>query len=194
MMWREPVVIDEHQAGTLSSLPRRHQRLLLSPSYGALDGTCRGPPQSGQSIREEFTMSTESVSRRTVLQTMLMGAAGVAVSACGGGGDPAPTAAMPEPAPAPAPPPVASVPEPAAAPAGPLPLLSPSDPAAVSLKYTTDASQVDATAAPTFVKGQACANCIQYQGAPGESHGPCTIFAGKAVAATGWCMAYVKKA
>lgn len=143
-------------------------------------------------------MNTERVSRRRVLRTMVMGAAGVAVSACGGG-DPASPVAAPEPAPSPAPiadppPAVASVPEPAAAPAGSLPLLSPSDPAAVPLKYTTDASQVDAAASPTFVKGQACANCIQYRGAPGESHGPCTIFPGKAVAATGWCMVYVKKA
>ena len=141
-------------------------------------------------------MSIERVSRRTVLQTMMLGAAGAVVSACGGG-NPAPTAAAPESAPVPAAdpsPPVASATEPAVAPAGSLPILSPSDPAAVPLKYTADASQVDAAAFPNFVQGQACANCMQYQGAPGESHGPCAIFPGKAVAAAGWCMVYAKKA
>jgi hypothetical protein len=142
-------------------------------------------------------MSPESVSRRTVLRTMMMGAAGAAASACGGGNPPpSAPAATPKPAPAPAADPsrpVASTSEPAVAAAGPLPLLSPSDPAAVALKYTTDASQVAAMASPTFVQGQACSNCIQYQGAPGDSHGPCAIFPGKAVAAAGWCSVYARK-
>jgi hypothetical protein len=43
------------------------------------------------------------------------------------------------------------------------------------------------------VQGQACANCIQYQGAPGDSHGPCAIFPGKSVAAAGWCAVYARR-
>jgi hypothetical protein len=44
-----------------------------------------------------------------------------------------------------------------------------------------------------YVKGNACSNCQLYQGAAAP-WGGCPIFAGKQVAAKGWCSAWVKKA
>ena len=149
----------------------------------------------------EIRMSETDVSRRVVLRTMLLGTAGAALAACGGGQPPAAAPPAPEPMPPPAEPasapePAAAAPEPAPAPAavGTLPALSPSDPTAVALGYTNDASTVDPKVATTYQPGQACANCVQYQGAAGNPQGPCAIFAGKSVAATGWCKVYAKKA
>jgi hypothetical protein len=71
--------------------------------------------------------------------------------------------------------------------------VDPADPTAVALAYHPDAATIDAKALPTHVAGQACANCVQYQGAPGSSQGPCAIFVGKSVQATGWCKVYAKK-
>jgi len=133
-------------------------------------------------------MSETDVSRRVVLRTMLLGTAGAALAACGGG---QPPAAAP---PAPEPTPPSAEPAPAPAAVGTLPALSPSDPTAVALGYTNDASTVDPKVATTYQPGQACANCVQYQGAAGDPQGPCAIFAGKSVAATGWCKVYAKKA
>ena len=71
--------------------------------------------------------------------------------------------------------------------------VSESDPQAKSLGYVANASKADKAKFPKFAAGQNCGNCSLYQGKAGAS-GPCPIFAGKDVAAAGWCSAYVKKA
>jgi len=68
-----------------------------------------------------------------------------------------------------------------------LPLVSPDDPTAKALKYTTDASK--ATAAKP---GSKCANCSLYQGGA-AAQGGCLLFPGKAVKATGWCASWTAK-
>jgi len=72
--------------------------------------------------------------------------------------------------------------------------LSENDPTAQTLGYKADAATVDTTRYPKYQAGQACANCQLYQGKSGDTSGPCPVFAGKLVAAKGWCSAYVKKA
>ena len=71
--------------------------------------------------------------------------------------------------------------------------VSESDPQAKSLGYVANAAKADKAKFPKFAAGQNCGNCSLYQGKGGAS-GPCPIFAGKDVAAAGWCSAYVKKA
>ncbi len=66
-----------------------------------------------------------------------------------------------------------------------LPLLSPDDPAARKVKYTEDASQVKAA-----TKGNNCANCALYEGTYKSTQGPCQIFPGKHVKASGWCSSW----
>ena len=68
-----------------------------------------------------------------------------------------------------------------------LPHLEESDPAAVGLKYTHDASKVDGAG------DHNCANCRFYT-EPGSEWGPCQLFPGKAVKASGWCAGYAAKA
>jgi High potential iron-sulfur protein len=110
---------------------------------------------------------------------------------------PAPPAAPPAAAPAPAP---AATPAPAPtaeatpAPAGPLPMVSETDPTAVSLGYVADSSRADTTKFKNHAAGQACGNCSLFGGKPGDASGPCSIFPGRHVSAKGWCSAYVKKA
>jgi hypothetical protein len=65
------------------------------------------------------------------------------------------------------------------------PLLSESDPAAKTLKYTEDASHAKGVPA-----GNTCATCALYQGAQGSKQGPCQIFPGKQVKAAGWCASW----
>jgi hypothetical protein len=73
--------------------------------------------------------------------------------------------------------------------------VSPSEPQAKSLGYVEDATTVDAKANPNYKPGQVCANCLQAPTAkPGMADVPCNIFAGRPVAAKGWCKVYVKKA
>ncbi|MFA9459528.1 high-potential iron-sulfur protein [Thiohalorhabdus methylotrophus] len=69
--------------------------------------------------------------------------------------------------------------------------VQPSEPQAKSLKYTHDASTVEA---PQYSEGQKCSNCQFYQAGPDTEWGPCTIFGGREVAAEGWCTSYVPKA
>lgn len=64
---------------------------------------------------------------------------------------------------------------------------------AVGLGYKDDASKTDKAKFPKYAAGQQCANCQLYQGAP-TGRGNCALFAGKTVAAAGWCSAYAKKA
>jgi hypothetical protein len=73
----------------------------------------------------------------------------------------------------------------AASPAAALPLLASDDPQAKQLKYVADARQASG-AKPDST----CANCALYQGAYGSAQGPCQIFPGKAVKASGWCSAW----
>jgi len=68
------------------------------------------------------------------------------------------------------------------------------DPQAVALGYVTDTTKADAKKFPKHAADQKCSNCQQYQGKAGDASGGCTIFAGKLVAANGWCSAWVKKA
>jgi hypothetical protein len=89
----------------------------------------------------------------------------------------------------------AAAPTPEAPPsAGPLTLLDENDTQAVALGYVADASRVDKAKHANFVAGSQCSNCALYQGQPGDAHGPCTIFGGKGVAATGWCTTWARKA
>lgn len=107
-----------------------------------------------------------------------------------------PPAAAPEMAPAApmAPPPA---PEPAAPPMAPEasggPMLDEADAAAVALGYVADTARADKTKYPNHADSQTCANCGLYQGTAGADAGPCPLFAGRQVAAQGWCASYVKK-
>ncbi len=68
------------------------------------------------------------------------------------------------------------------------------DPQAVALAYNADSTKVDAKKFPKHTAEQKCSNCQLYTGKGKDPMGPCTLFAGKQVAAAGWCSAYVKKA
>lgn len=110
-------------------------------------------------------MSEQKFPRRTLLKGALMGVAAVPVSAILG--------------------------RTAAAASG---KVDPSEPQAKSLGYIEDATKVDAKANPNYKPGQICANCLQVPSAkPGMAEVPCNIFAGRPVAAKGWCKVYVKK-
>lgn len=61
--------------------------------------------------------------------------------------------------------------------------LDPNDPTAKALGYVAQSPKAD----------ERCASCLQFQGRAGDATGPCTIFAGKNVASTGWCMSWAKK-
>lgn len=72
--------------------------------------------------------------------------------------------------------------------------VDPNEPQAKSLGYIEDAAKVDAKANPNYKPGQLCVNCLQAPTAkPGMAEVPCNIFAGRNVAAKGWCKVYVKK-
>jgi hypothetical protein len=60
--------------------------------------------------------------------------------------------------------------------------VSPDDPTAKALAYTEHSTEAD----------KHCGNCNLYQGGTAAS-GPCPIFPGKEVVATGWCKSWVKK-
>src|SRR6516162_5252974 len=66
-----------------------------------------------------------------------------------------------------------------------LPLVSPDDPTAKTLKYVSDVSK-STDAKP----GSKCANCAFYQGDAGSSQAGCPLFPGKAVNAGGWCSSW----
>ncbi|HTV95648.1 MAG TPA: high-potential iron-sulfur protein [Steroidobacteraceae bacterium] len=71
--------------------------------------------------------------------------------------------------------------------------LSPDDPTAKALSFTTDASKVSAAANPTYKPGQKCGTCAQYQGKPGAASGGCNIFVGHSVPVGGWCKVWAQK-
>jgi len=64
-------------------------------------------------------------------------------------------------------------------------LLSPSDPAAQKLKYTEEAAKTKGVP-----PGNSCANCALYQGSYSSKQGPCQLFPGKQVRASGWCSSW----
>lgn len=66
-----------------------------------------------------------------------------------------------------------------------LPLVTADDPTAKALKYVDDAQRANG-AKP----GSKCANCALYQGDAGSAKGPCPLFAGKQVKASGWCSSW----
>ncbi len=77
-----------------------------------------------------------------------------------------------------------------AAPAGNM--VAETDANAKALGYAADATKVDAKKWPRHAKGQECLNCALYKG--DAKMGDCPLFAGKKVAAKGWCNSYIKKA
>ena len=75
-----------------------------------------------------------------------------------------------------------------------MPKLTEDDPMAVAMKYTHDASTVDAASRANPAADQNCANCALIQGEDGAEWRPCQIFPGKSVAAAGWCSVWAPKA
>ena len=69
--------------------------------------------------------------------------------------------------------------------AAPAPLLSVDAPEAKAVKYVEDASK-----ARGATPGSSCASCGLYQGPNGSTQGPCQLFPGKDVKATGWCSSW----
>eukprot|EP01031_Cornospumella_fuschlensis_P011023 gene11023-13478_t len=61
-----------------------------------------------------------------------------------------------------------------------------------ALGYKADATKVDKAKQPKYAAGQVCSNCALFKAA-GAAAGACPLFAGKQVAAKGWCTAWVKK-
>ena len=74
-----------------------------------------------------------------------------------------------------------------------LPKLTEDDPVAAALKYTHDASTVDAALRTQPAAEQSCINCAQLQGDEGDEWRPCAIFIGKLVNVKGWCSVWVPK-
>ena len=120
---------------------------------------------------------------------------------------PAPSVSAPPP-----PPSVAAAPEPTptpvAAPASPaptqevakstapavLPMLDEKAAQAMALGYVADAARADKAKYAVWAAGRQCNGSALYQSKAGDVAGPCPLFAGKQVAAKGWCMSWVKKA
>jgi len=75
-----------------------------------------------------------------------------------------------------------------------LPHLTTDDPMGKAMKYTHDASTVDAGSRPNSAEDQTCANCALIQGTDGDEWRPCQIFPGKSVNAAGWCSVWAPKA
>ena len=75
-----------------------------------------------------------------------------------------------------------------------LPKLSEDDPMAQAMKYTHDASTVDAASRANPAPDQTCANCALIQGDEGAEWRPCQIFPGKLVNNNGWCSVWAPKA
>jgi hypothetical protein len=67
------------------------------------------------------------------------------------------------------------------------------DPQAVALGYVADTAKADTKKFPKHASDQKCATCALYQGKAGDATGGCPLFAGKLVAAGGWCSAWSKK-
>lgn len=72
--------------------------------------------------------------------------------------------------------------------------VSPSDPMAAALGYVEDATTTDTAKFTRYEAGQTCANCLLYQAEADREVGGCPLFAGKSVAAKGWCNSWALKA
>ncbi len=68
-----------------------------------------------------------------------------------------------------------------------LPKLAEDDALAQAMKYTLDASTVDAASRANPAPDQSCANCALIQGDETAEWRPCQIFPGKLVNNNGWC-------
>lgn len=75
-----------------------------------------------------------------------------------------------------------------------MPKVEESDAMAQAMKYTHDASTIDATTRANPAPEQTCDNCALIQGEEGAEWRPCQIFPGKVVAAAGWCSVWAPKA
>jgi len=73
------------------------------------------------------------------------------------------------------------------------PMVDEKDPPAVALGYVSDAAKADKAKFASYAAGQNCGSCQLYQG-KADPAGICPLFAGKRVAAKGWCSAFAKKA
>lgn len=82
---------------------------------------------------------------------------------------------------------------PAGASAADLPHVALSDPTAQALGYQEDTRKVQAAKYPKHQPAQQCSKCSLFQGAAGAEWGPCAIFPGKSVHASGWCSAFTAK-
>jgi hypothetical protein len=71
--------------------------------------------------------------------------------------------------------------------------VSEDDELARELGYRLDATTVDAGKWPLYEKGHVCAKCQQFHGRQGDEWGPCDIFSGKLVHASGWCSEWVER-
>jgi len=67
----------------------------------------------------------------------------------------------------------------------PRPLLDAGSAQARALKYVENANSAAGATA-----GASCANCALYQGATGSAQGPCQLFPGRDVKASGWCSSW----
>jgi hypothetical protein len=81
----------------------------------------------------------------------------------------------------------------AAAAATAVPMVDGTDPTAQALGYVPNATKVDPKTNPTYMAGQHCAVCAQFQGKATDKQGPCVLFPGKQVYAAGWCRGWAKK-
>jgi len=68
--------------------------------------------------------------------------------------------------------------------------LDPKDPAAIKLAYLEDAGRIKAKSQPKFIAGSKCENCLLLQGKPGDPYRPCSLFPGKLVKISGWCVGW----
>ena len=71
--------------------------------------------------------------------------------------------------------------------------LEENDPTAKTLGYKRDTTKVDWKKYPQHKPDQKCTGCLLCTGKPDGVECPCGAFAGKLVAAPGWCMVYAKK-
>lgn len=74
------------------------------------------------------------------------------------------------------------------------PKLDEKDPQAVALGYVADTTKANQAKYPKHSNEQMCSGCQLYQGKGTDAAGLCPIFAGRQVAAKGWCSTYIRKA
>lgn len=71
--------------------------------------------------------------------------------------------------------------------------VNPEDAQPKALGYVEDATTADAAKFPNYAEGNMCSKCALYSGGDGKDYGPCGIFPGKEVSASGWCSAFAPK-